>query len=249
VTTRNRLKAKIAAGEDATGLSCMIGDAQIAEEFAMAGYDYIYIDQQHGLVSHERLVQMLRSISRSETTPLVRVAGNDGALIAQALDAGAEGVIIPMVEDAEAAEKAARATRYFPDGQRSWGPIRAMHGLGADPVVVNAEVMCLVMIETAKGVENADAILSTPGIDGVYIGPADLAVSLGSPPRSVEQTTDQAPLDAIREIREACARNGKVVAITGVPETRHAEGFGMVTASSDINMIRSSLAALRSTNK
>lgn len=247
MTRRNQLKAKLASGQNAVGLSCMLGDPQIAEEFAMAGFDYIYIDQQHGLTPHGHLIEMLRSIAVSTTTPLVRVAANDSVHIGQALDAGAEGVIVPMVEDAESAAAAARSARYFPEGQRSWGPMRATYGLGTNPAAVNAEVLCLVMIETAKGVENVDRIVSTPGVDGVYIGPADLAVSLGSLPLGIEQTTDTAPLTAIRRIREACQQNGKHVAITGRPETRHAEGFDVVTAGSDIGMVRSSVEMLRKT--
>lgn len=243
--TRNQLKAKLISGENTVGLSCMIGNPQIVEEFAMTDIDYIYIDQQHGLISHERLVQMLQAMGPSTATPLVRVPGNDEILIGQALDAGAQGVIVPMIDDAQAAAKAARATRYFPQGSRSWGPIRALHGLGTDPAHVNNEVLCFVMIETAKGVENVDAIVSTPGVDGVYIGPADLSVSMGSPPLGIEHITDKAPLEAIRQIQASCQKHGKTAAITGHPENRHPEGFSMVTANSDIGLIRSSLAALQ----
>lgn len=244
----NRLRDRLSGGGNATGLSCVLGDAQIAEEFTMAGYDYVYLDQQHGLIPAERLVPMLRALAQGAATPLVRVAGNDPTLIGQALDAGAEGVIVPMVEDADAAARAAAACRYFPDGTRSWGPIRATHGLGGDPATVNGQVMCLVMIETAAGVADVDAIVATPGVDGVYIGPADLSVSLGGAPTGIEAATDPALHDAVRAIREACARHGKVTAITGTPAKRHAEGFGMVTAGSDIGFIRASLAALAHTS-
>ncbi|MEA9984187.1 HpcH/HpaI aldolase family protein [Subtercola sp. RTI3] len=241
----NHLLEVLAAGETAVGLSCMLGSAQIAEEFALAGFDYVYLDQQHGTTSADTLLEMLRAVARSETTPLVRVAKNDVALIGQALDAGAEGVIVPMIEDAAAAAGAAAACRYHPLGQRSWGPLRAVYGLGSDPATVNAQVICLVMIESAKGLANVDEILATPGVDGVYIGPADLAVSLGGLPVGVEQSGDQIQLAAIAAIQDACARAGKVAAITGNAARRSADGFRMVTVASDITMIRSALATAR----
>ncbi|TQL55945.1 4-hydroxy-2-oxoheptanedioate aldolase [Subtercola boreus] len=245
VTTTNRLKEVLASGETAVGLSCMLGSAQIAEEFALAGFDYLYIDQQHGTTSADTLLTMLRAVARSSTTPLVRVAQNDPALIGQALDAGAEGVIVPMVEDAASAARAVRACRYHPDGERSWGPLRAVYGLGSDPATVNAQVLCLVMIESAKGLANVAEIVDTPGVDGVYIGPADLAVSLGGLPVGVEQSSDARQLAAIASIQDACGRAGKVAAITGNAARQSAAGFRMVTVASDVTMIRSALATAR----
>lgn len=237
----NRLKSLLGRGETAVGLSCALGSAQIAEEFAMAGFDFIYIDQQHGLTSQDTLLEMLRAIARSKTTPLVRVAQNDPALIGQALDAGAEGVIVPMVNSAHEARLAAQAARYYPEGRRSWGPLRAHYGLGTDPETVNREVLCLVMIETAEGLDNVREIVTTPGVDGVYIGPADLGISLGGEPLSFEQTTDQGQLSAISQIRQACADANRIVAISGNPERLADEGFRMITAGMDIAFVRSAI--------
>ncbi|MBT2538982.1 aldolase/citrate lyase family protein [Arthrobacter sp. ISL-69] len=241
----NRLKAILASEETAVGFSCALGNAQIAEEFAMAGFDFIYIDQQHGLTSHDTLIEMLRAVSRSETTPLVRVAANDTALIGMALDAGAEGVIVPMINTAEQARLAALACRYYPQGVRSWGPIRARYGLGSDPQTVNREVICLVMIETSEGLKNLEEILDTPGVDGVYIGPADLGVSLGGQPLSFDQTTDTLQLDAISSIRQACAERGRIVGLSGDPEQLAADGFNMITAALDFAMIRKAISEVR----
>jgi 4-hydroxy-2-oxoheptanedioate aldolase len=244
VTTVNRLRELIRAGVPARGLSITLGDDQIAEEFAHSGVDYVYVDQQHGLVDAHRLVAVLRALAVTDVTPLVRVPAVESGIIGVALDAGAHGVIVPMVEDARQAELAVRCTRYHPMGRRSWGPIRATHGLGTDPTTVNSEVMCLVMIESAEGVEHADEILAVDGVDGAYLGPADLSVSLGFPPRSVEEATDAEPLEAIARVREACARHGKVAAVSGRFETRSVEGFGMVTIGSDIGLLRGGLNAL-----
>lgn len=241
----NRFKARLADGGAAVGFSCALGSAQIAEEFAMAGLDFIYIDQQHGLTSHDTLIEMLRAVARSETTPLVRVAANDTALIGLALDAGAEGVIVPMINNADEARLAAQACRYHPRGVRSWGPIRARYGLGSDPQTVNEEVLCLVMIETSEGLMNLEEILDTPGVDGVYIGPADLGVSLGGQPLSFEQTSDPLQLDAISRIRRACTERGRIVGLSGDPEELAAQGFNMITAALDFAMIRRAVREVR----
>lgn len=235
----------LAGGDTAVGFSCALGSAQIAEEFAMAGFDFIYIDQQHGLTSHDTLIEMLRAISRSKTTPIVRVAANDTALIGIALDAGAEGVIVPMINTADEARLAAQACRYHPQGTRSWGPIRARYGLGSDPQTVNQEVLCLVMIETSEGLKNLEEILDTPGVDGVYIGPADLGVSLGGQPLSFEQTSDTLQLDAISRIRQACVERDRIVGLSGDPGTLAAEGFNMITAALDVAMIRKAISEVR----
>lgn len=241
-THPNRLKAKFARGETVVGLSCALGSAQVAEEFAMAGFDYLYIDQQHGLTSSDSLVEMLRAIARTDTTPLVRVAKNDAGRIGQALDAGAEGVIIPMIDTAADAALAVASCRYFPEGNRSWGPIRAHYGLGADPAVVNAEVLCLVMIETEVGLDNLDEILAVAGVDGIYIGPADLGVTLGAAPLSFERATDPRPLEAIARIVAACVAAKKIVGTSGTPAVLAASGFTMVTAALDVMLLRSALA-------
>lgn len=242
-THPNHLRQLLAAGGVAHGLSCVLGDPQIAEEFGYAGFDYIYIDQQHGLTSPDVLVSMLRAIAGTTTTPLVRVACNDPALIGHALDAGAEGVIVPMVEDAEQAAAAVRACRYQPAGSRSWGPLRAAYGLGADPVAVNGEVLCLVMIESRRGLDHLEQIVATPGVDGVYIGPADLAVSLGGSPVSLRQLDEADELLAvIRRIRDACSVAGRVAAISGDASAPTSTGFRMLTVGSDIAFIREGLS-------
>lgn len=241
----NLLKAKLGRGETAVGLSCALGSAQIAEEFALAGFDYVYIDQQHGLTSQDTLLEMLRAVARSSTTPLVRVAQNNAALIGQALDAGAEGIIVPMVNNAREAQQAVDACRYYPEGRRSWGPIRAKYGLGTDPATVNREVLCLVMIETAEALANVDEIVQTAGVDGIYLGPADLGISLGFAPLAFEQTTDERQLAAIEQIRLACVRADRIMGISGDPRNLAAAGFRMITAGMDATLMRSAIAQIR----
>src|SRR5262249_54486338 len=127
---------------------------------------------------------LLQAISQTDTMPVVRVAWNDPAAIMKALDLGAYGIIVPLVNNAEEAAKAVAACRYPPVGMRSSGPVRAMHYGGADYVAnANGEIVVMAMIETKEGIANLDAICATPGLDAVYIGPADLSFALGLPPR------------------------------------------------------------------
>lgn len=240
----SRLRRVLTDGGTAVGFSCALGNAQIAEEFARTGADYVYLDQQHGLTSADTLVEMIRAVSGGGATPLVRVAWNDPGLIGVALDAGAEGVIIPMIDTPEQAVAAVRACRYFPDGQRSWGPVRAVHGLGTDPTWVNSQVLCLVMIESEVGLQNLEAILAVPGVDGVYLGPADLGISLGGAPLAYHEADDPRKDEAIARVREACADRGLVAGVSGDPTTLAAEGFRMITAGMDLSMIRKSLTGM-----
>ena len=239
----NRLRAILATGGTAVGLACHTGDPHVAETLAMAGFDYLYLDQQHSVGGLASPVEMLRATARTGTTALVRVAANDPVLIGRALDSGAEGVIVPNVESADEARRAAAAVHYPPVGLRSWGPTRSAFGLGADPATVNGEVLCLVMIETAEGVARANEITTVPGVHGVYVGPGDLAVSLGLDP--VTGPKDERHRGAVAEICKACATAGIAAGITGDPVTEAGRGFRMVTVGSDVAFLKSGLAAAR----
>lgn len=240
---KNRLRSLLEARETAVGLACHTGAPHVAELLAVAGFDYLYLDQQHGVGGLGSPVDLLRATARTGTTPLVRVAANDPVLIGRALDVGAEGVIVPTVESVDEAKRAVAATRYPPEGTRSWGPTRAAFGLGADPVAVNREVLCFVMIETAVGVANAQQIAAVPDVHGVYIGPGDLAVSLGLSP--IEGPRAEEHDAAVRTICAACDAAGVAAAITGDPGTEVARGFRMVTAGSDVTFLKTGIAEAR----
>lgn len=240
VGTTNRLKQLTDDGKVAVGLSCSTGNVHAAEIFAQSEIDYLYFDQQHGLTSFDTLLGQLRVTTPTETTPLVRVLRNDPGLIGQVLDAGAHGVIVPMVNTAEEARQAVSGCRYQPVGVRSWGPLRATFGFGTEPDEVNREVLCLVMIETQGGLENLDAIANEPGIDGVYVGPHDLAVSMGLGPGSA-QIQPGAHAEAIERICSAFRSIGKIAAISGNPGAMADLGFNLVTAGSDGSILQSGL--------
>ena len=212
-----------------------------AEIFAKAGADYVCVDQQHGVIDYDSMVPMFQAIRAEGVAPITRVLSNDPFLIMKALDAGAWGVIVPLVNDAEDAAQAVAACRYPPHGIRSYGPIRAAGVIGSrDPEDLGGEVLCLVMVETREALERVEEIASTPGVDGIYIGPADLALSLGLPPTLDIREGEHA--EAVERIKEACHRNGIAAGIhaaSGEWAREHAEaGFEMVTVATDATLLR-----------
>src|SRR5215831_18812281 len=178
-----------------------------AEVMARQGFDALCVDLQHGTSEMKDVGPLLQAISQTDTVPVVRVAWNEPAAIMKALDLGAYGIIVPLVNTAAEAAAAVAACRYPPVGIRSSGPIRAVHYGGADyQANANNEIVVLAMIETKEGLANLDAICATPGLDGVYIGPADLSYALGMAPRG--DNPDPVHLATCDKIREAAHRHG-----------------------------------------
>ena len=242
----NPLKSAWSGGRTAFGLWMTVPGSVGAEIFAETGVDYVCVDQQHGIVDYDSMVPMFQAVRSEGTAPITRVLSNDPFLIMKALDAGAWGVIVPMVSSADDAARAVSACRYPPRGMRSYGPVRAAGVIGSrDPEELGKEVLCLVMVETREALERVEEIAGTPGLDGIYIGPADLALSLGLAPTLDVQPGEHA--QAIERIREACHRSGIAAGIhaaSGEWARRHAEaGFDMVTVATDAALLRD--AALR----
>ena len=160
-----------------------------AELMARVGFDALCVDLQHGTNEMSDVLPMLQAISQTDTVPFVRVKWNDPGAIMRALDLGAYGIIVPLVNNAEEAAAAVAACRYPPDGMRSFGPVRAAQYGGSDyHMHANDEIIIMAMIETKDGLANLDAICATPGLDAVYIGPADLSYALDLPPRGDNPT-------------------------------------------------------------
>jgi 4-hydroxy-2-oxoheptanedioate aldolase len=244
--TKNPLREVWAEGRTAFGLWAAIPSSFSAELIAGAGVDYVCVDQQHGVVDYASMVPMLQAIGATGATPITRVLSNDPFRIMKALDAGAWGVIVPLVNDAGEAASAVSACRYPPDGIRSYGPIRASDVIGSkDPENLAGEALCLVMIETREGLENVEEIAATPGVDGIYVGPADLALSLGLPPST--EVTEEKHVEAVRRVKEACQKHAIVAGIhcsSGEWAQRQAgAGFDMVTVAVDAALLGG--AALR----
>ena len=160
----------------------MVGPTVIGpEEFARVGYDYVGFDVQHGYLDDADVAMTLRRLEHLSIATAVRLPSTDPAPIGRVLDAGADAVIIAMVESAEQAAEAVAATRYPPAGIRSFGPLRA--DIGNDPVGLQTRASVFAMLETEQGLSAVYEICSVPGLSGVYVGPADLAISLGQAPR------------------------------------------------------------------
>jgi 4-hydroxy-2-oxoheptanedioate aldolase len=246
------LREKWAAGGETLGLWLSIPSFVVAEVTARQPVDYVCVDTQHGVIDYQTSVSMIQAIELSGGNPVVRVPWNEPGIIGKSLDAGAHGVIVPMVNTREQAEAVVRSARYAPDGTRSWGPVIAgmrhadNRGWAADTVAV------VPMIETVEALANLDDILSVPGIDAIYVGPADLSISLGLGPYSND---GQAVFDdALATIVDGCHRHGVVPGIhaTGTLTPRRREqGFRMITVTSDALATRvgyeSELAAARQT--
>lgn len=211
-----------------------------AEVMAHQGWDTLTIDLQHGVNDYSAMVSMLQAISTTPTVPLVRVPWLEPGILMKALDAGAYGVICPMVNTREDAQKLVAYTHYAPQGTRSFGPVRALLYGGADYAQhANDTIVTFAMIETAQALDNLDAILSVEGLDAVYIGPSDLSLSLGCKPAFDD--VDPPVAQAIDHILARARAHGIVAAIhNGTPEAalaRIAKGFQLVTISSDARLI------------
>jgi 4-hydroxy-2-oxoheptanedioate aldolase len=239
------LRTLWAGGSAALGAWIGLRDLTIVEIAATAGFDYVSIDMQHGLADFDRTVDMLHAIARTPAVPVVRVPGNDANIIGRVLDAGAMAVIIPMVNSADEARRAVEACRYAPSGKRSFGPMAVAARHGAGYVARAGElVACIPMIETREAIDNVEEILAVPGVDAVYVGPADLSITLGLSP-GLDQT-DSIFTNALDKVLDACRRHDVVPGIHAnaqLAPKRHAAGFRMITCAADMQCVSQALRA------
>ncbi|MDQ2635520.1 MAG: aldolase/citrate lyase family protein [Actinomycetota bacterium] len=234
----SRLQHALATKEHVWG-GWVVGPTIIGpEEFARAGYDYVGFDVQHGYLDDADVALLLRRLEHVPIGTAVRLPSADPAPIGRVLDAGADAVIVAMIESAEQAAAAVAATRYAPAGVRSYGPLRA--DLGQEPAGHEARVTVLAMVETARGLSAIDDICGVPGLSGIYVGPADLAISLGHSP--AEAWTAPAVQDAITRIHATAATAGLITGIhAGADPSAKAmaqEGFRMLTLASESQALR-----------
>ena len=236
----NKIKQMWKDGKPVTLGWLSIANSFSAEVMARQGFDALCIDLQHGANTMGDLIPMLQAVSQTDTTPVVRVPWNDPATIMKALDYGAYAIIVPLVSTAEEAAKAVAACRYPPTGMRSSGPLRALHYGGADyQAKADDEIVVMAMIETREGLENLDAICATPGLDAVYIGPADLSFALGLAPRG--DNPDPLHMATCDKIRDTAHRHGKKAAMHCMSAAFAAgairRGFDLVMLTSDLNCL------------
>jgi 4-hydroxy-2-oxoheptanedioate aldolase len=232
----NRLRQIWAEGGAAVNGWLQIPHGFASEIMAGQGWDSLTVDMQHGPVGYDNALTMLQAISSSSVMPLARVPWNEPGIIMKMLDAGCYGIICPMINTAEEAKRFVGACRYPPKGYRSFGPTRVTLYAGADYAPnANDTVVALAMIETAQAVQNLDAILDTPGLDGVYVGPADLSQSITGKPQT--DLTEPRLMEVLEQIVAGCKRRGQVAGIHVASPAYGAEiikkGYQFVTILSD----------------
>jgi 4-hydroxy-2-oxoheptanedioate aldolase len=245
--------AKVRGRETVLGYWAVLDNPVGTERLARTGYDYVALDAQHGLIGYSGLLRGLTAIDAAGgCVGLVRVEANDITPIGRALDAGAAGVIVPLINTAADAAAAVAATRYPPVGIRSYGPMRSGLRIGPEPALANRSVVVLAMIETPQGLANVEEIAATPGLDGLYIGPSDLTLAVGGATPSDAAVADVFD-KALTRVRNACEASGITAGIHTASGTiaarRLAEGFTIVSVASDLTHLeqaaRDHLAAAR----
>ena len=245
MTFINPLTDARTSGATLRGAWCASPSAAMAETVASVGFDYVCVDMQHGVVDYADAVHMFMAIAGQGSVPITRLVVNDAALIGKVIDAGALGVVVPLVNTAAEAAAAVAATRYPPRGGRSFGPVRAGLAVGSKAIADLENIFVAVMVETAEGLENVDEIAAVEGLDAIYCGPADLALAIGLEPAYERPEPEHEA--AIQHVREACHRNGIIAGIHcadgAMAARRLAQGFQMTTIMNDLALVRTAAAA------
>ncbi|GAB7071319.1 aldolase [Mycobacterium hodleri] len=223
-------------------------DCPVATEWlAYVGWDYLALDLQHGLIGYSGMLSGLTAVDAAGgPVGLVRVEANDPTPIGRALDAGAAGVIVPLVDDAAGAARAVAAATYPPTGIRSYGPMRSQLRIGPVPAEADRDTVVLAMIETPEGLANVEEICAVAGLDGVYVGPSDLRLAVGGAHPQDPAVADEFEA-AVTRVREAAAAAGVAAGIHtpdgAVAARRLAEGFTFASVASDLTHLKAASAA------
>ena len=249
----NNIKTCWAEGRAALNGWLAIPSGFAAEVMAQCGFDSLTVDLQHGVQDYHSMVACFQAAQLGGVTPMARVTSNEPGVIGKALDAGAYGVICPMVNTAKQAEAFVQACKYPPMGARSNGPVRPniYAAPGAYQKTANEETLCLPMIETREAVKNLEAILDVEGVAGVYIGPSDLGFSYGYGPGMDREEPEL--LKLLEKVVKACGKRGLHAGLhnaTAAYSVRAvAMGFRLVTIATDNALIaaggRAAVATLR----
>ena len=234
---QNKLKKTFKEGKAVINGWLQIPSSFSAEVMANQGWDSLTVDMQHGVIDYPNALQMLQAISTTETVPLARVNWNDPGQIMKILDAGCYGVICPMISNRKEAEKFIQACMYPPKGYRSFGPIRGLiYGGGDYGEHANDEILKIAMIETKESLDKLDEIMSTPDLNGIYIGPADLSLAIGQKP-AFDNAEETPTYNEIVNILNHAKKNNIFAGIhNATPEYAQKMidlGFQLVTIGSD----------------
>jgi 4-hydroxy-2-oxoheptanedioate aldolase len=245
--TAHQFAARLRRRERILGYWCVLDCPLATEWLAHIGWDYIALDVQHGIIGYSGMVAGLTAIDAAHgPVGLVRIEENNPTAIGRALDAGAAGVIVPLINTADDAASAISAATYPPNGIRSYGPMRAQLRIGPLPATTNADTVVLAMIETAQGLANVEEICAVPGLDGIYVGPSDLRIAVGGA-HSADPAVDDVFEAALTRSRIAAANAGIAAGIHTPDGTtaarRLSEGFTFATVASDVVHLKLASAA------
>ncbi len=242
----NPLRVLWRKGKTAVNGWLTIPSGHSAEVMARQGFDSVTVDTQHGMIHYDTALECLRAISTTDAVPLVRVPWNEPGIITKMLDSGALGIICPMINSPEEAAELVANCRYAPDGNRSFGPTRILMSIGPDYVTNSKDLVLVIgMIETQEALDNVEAIAATPGLDGLYIGPSDLSLSLGLTPH--QDSREPVMVEAIGRILAAAKDNGIVAGIHNASGAYAREmgekGFDLVSVSNDTRLLADAASA------
>ncbi len=248
MTLVNPLRQKLAEGRAVFGTLATMPSPQLAQLFAGCGFDWLMIDMEHGPIGIESAQAMIAATAVSDCVPLVRVAWNVDWLVKPALDAGALGIVFPMIRSAEEAEAAVAACRYPPLGERGWGPFYAPSRWSTDAPTytrdADAAVMRIALIEHVEAIANIEAIVATEGLDVALIAPFDLSVSLGIPGRFEEPAFLEAVATAERVIRDSPVHLGGLARDAGGAQALVERGYRFLLLAYDVMLIERAARAL-----
>ena len=247
----NHVRRRLAQGEPSIGTWLSVPSPEVAEYVSKLGFDWLVVDSEHNPVDIRTLAQMFAAMSSSSTAPMVRIPWNDPQNFKRVLDAGAWGIVVPMVNSREEAELAVEATRYHPLGKRSVGGGRHAVSWGTTASDyyrhANDEVLLVLQIEHIDGVENADEIFSVPGFDACFIGPNDLGASMGLGLGVPLESDHPRMIEAVAHIRETAKKHGIAPGIhcsSGAAiNQRIAEGFQFCAMASELRYMLAGLSA------
>ncbi len=236
----NTIKSYLEKGSKTVNGWCSTPSPFTAEVLAHCGFDSVTIDLQHGLIDYQMALSMMQAINTTDTPVMCRVPWLENGIIMKMLDAGVAGVICPMVNTAEDAENFVAACYYPPRGRRSFGPTRAvMHWGGDYAKKANDQLLKIAMIETVEALENMDAIMSTPGLNGIYIGPSDLSFSMGFEARL--DPVEPAVVEAVARIRDNAHKHGLFCGLhcsdPDYAKAAQAAGMNLVSIPSDNRLL------------
>jgi len=242
----NHTSERLAAGRTVICGWLSMDSRYLAEQLSYAGFDAVTVDLQHGMFGLDAAIDLLQAVAAGPATPLARCPSHDPAVIGKLLDAGAYGIICPAVDSPAQAEAFVAACRYPPAGRRSYGPARGLLYGGSDYFAeADGTISTWAMIESRPALDNVEEILATPGLDGVYLGPNDLALAVGEQPgRRQPPPATRAALERVLAAAQSAGKHAGIYCADGVIAREMAElGFGLVTPGNDVTMLKQVAAA------